>query len=176
MLLAASATNTAQIPCRLTIAPLRWVPFESPAPDPLGSPRALLAAVLSFGRFGAFFDDAANEEPDGSIREFQRSADRESPMQMVDPAWCSSRKKVHDGFAVGRIQVSGRLVSKQDKRIAAQGASYGDTLLLTAGELRRVVFHTMRHPHAFERPPARGVCAPRRASRDEPVSGNSTFS
>ena len=60
-------------------------------------------------------------------------------------------EQFHDGFTVGRVQVSGRLVGQQDGRIAGYRAGHGHTLLLTAGQLRGIVLHAMRHSHALER-------------------------
>jgi hypothetical protein len=60
-------------------------------------------------------------------------------------------KKVHHGFAVSRIEVSSRLVRKQDGRLSAQGARDSNALLLTSGKLGRVVLHAMRHPDFLER-------------------------
>ena len=60
-------------------------------------------------------------------------------------------QQVHHRFAVLRIQVSGRLVGQQDRRIAGQRARHGHALLLTAGELRGIVLHAVRHAHALQR-------------------------
>src|SRR5260370_2161465 len=73
-------------------------------------------------------------------------------------------QQLHDRLAVLRIEVSGRLVSHQNERIANQRARHRDTLLLTARELRRVVAQPVRHSHAFQRVlylllPFRSACA-----------------
>src|SRR5690349_6513328 len=44
-------------------------------------------------------------------------------------------EQMHDGFAVVRIEVTGGLVRKQNRRSAGKRASNGDALLLTTGEL-----------------------------------------
>src|SRR5271163_4236784 len=59
-------------------------------------------------------------------------------------------EKLHDGFAVFGVQVSGRLVSHEDERIAHQRAGHSHALLLTTGELRWVVAETVCHAHALE--------------------------
>ena len=59
-------------------------------------------------------------------------------------------QEFHHCLAVFRVQVSGRLVSHQNQRIAHQRPCYCHALLLTAGELRRVVPHAVRHSHALE--------------------------
>src|SRR5712664_2263307 len=73
-------------------------------------------------------------------------------------------QQLHDRLAVLRIEVSGRLVSHQNERIANQRARHGDTLLLTARELRRVVAQPVSHSDAFQRVlylllPFRSACA-----------------
>src|SRR6185369_4540230 len=60
-------------------------------------------------------------------------------------------QQLHYGFAVGRIEVSGRLVGKQNQRIARYGSRHGDALLLTARELTRKVLRAMGHSDALER-------------------------
>src|ERR1051325_5026108 len=60
-------------------------------------------------------------------------------------------QQFHHRFAVRRVEVTRRLVREQDEGVACDGARNGDALLLTAGELRRVVFHTMSHPDFLER-------------------------
>ena len=70
---------------------------------------------------------------------------------MVDPAGVQFAQQAHHRLAVGRIQVSGRLVRQQDQRIAAQRARHRDALLLTARELRRIVLHAVRHADALQR-------------------------
>jgi hypothetical protein len=72
-------------------------------------------------------------------------------MQMVAPPRCSSRRQLHHRFAVFRVEVTGRFVRQQDRRLAGDGAGHGDALLLTARELRRQVLGAMRHADALER-------------------------
>ncbi len=59
-------------------------------------------------------------------------------------------------FPVLRIQVPCRLVGQQDQRISAQGSRYGHALLLSSGELRRIMLHPVRqrfvHPLLAVRP------------------------
>src|SRR5713101_1118462 len=66
------------------------------------------------------------------------------------PAAVQLAQQLHHRFAVLRIEVSSRLVGHQDQRIAHQRARHSHTLLLTSGKLRGVVFHAVRHAHAFE--------------------------
>jgi hypothetical protein len=72
-------------------------------------------------------------------------------MQIVAPPRCSSRRQLHHRLAVRRVEVTRRLVGEKDHWIASHGARHGDTLLLTAGELRGIVLHAVRHPDALER-------------------------
>ena len=60
-------------------------------------------------------------------------------------------QQLHHRLAVRRIEVSRGLVSEENERLARDGARDGDTLLLTARELRRIVLHAMRHPDLLER-------------------------
>src|SRR5262245_10218986 len=60
-------------------------------------------------------------------------------------------QKVHDGLAVTRIQVSRRLVRKQDCRLPAKRACNGNPLLLTSRELRGIMLDAVGHPHLLER-------------------------
>ena len=57
---------------------------------------------------------------------------------------------MHHRFAVVRIQITGRLVGKQNRRSAGKRAGDCDALLLTAGKLARQVFRPMRHAHALQ--------------------------
>ena len=80
----------------------------------------------------------------GEARIVRHHADRRAfAMQVL--------QQLHHRFAVARVEVSGRLVGQQDRRLPAQRARHGDALLLTARELRRIVPHAMRHADAFQR-------------------------
>src|SRR6476620_10417147 len=59
-------------------------------------------------------------------------------------------EQMHDGFTVVRIQVTGRLVGKQNRWSAGKRASDCDALLLPPRELTRQVFCPMRHAHALQ--------------------------
>src|SRR5690242_16552927 len=59
-------------------------------------------------------------------------------------------EKLHDGFAVMRIEISGRLIRKQHGRFAGKGAGDSDSLLLAAGKLRGIVIQTVRHSYFFQ--------------------------
>jgi energy-coupling factor transporter ATP-binding protein EcfA2 len=60
-------------------------------------------------------------------------------------------QQLHDCFAVAGVEVSGRLIRKQDGGRPSQRAGDSDTLLLTAGELRGIVAKAMRHADAAQR-------------------------
>ena len=47
----------------------------------------------------------------------------------------NTMKFLHDGFRTFGIETTGRLIGENDFRISDQGASDGDALLLTTGEL-----------------------------------------
>jgi hypothetical protein len=59
-------------------------------------------------------------------------------------------KQVHDRLAIGRIQVTGRLIGEQDRRLATQRTRYCHALLLTAGKLRWIMLHAVRHANPLE--------------------------
>ncbi len=56
----------------------------------------------------------------------------------------------HHRFTVGRVEVSGRLVSEQDAGLSTDCACDCDALLLTAGQLAGQVLRTMRHADSLE--------------------------
>jgi hypothetical protein len=60
-------------------------------------------------------------------------------------------EQFHNCLAVCRVKVSRGLIREQDERIARDGASNCNALLLTARELTREVFRAMRHAYAFKR-------------------------
>src|SRR6185437_8507630 len=60
-------------------------------------------------------------------------------------------EQFHHGFAVARVEVSGRLVGEQDGGRSGEGAGHGNALLLASGELRWIVLHAVRHRDALER-------------------------
>src|SRR3989442_4282166 len=75
-------------------------------------------------------------------------------------------QQLHHRFAVGRVEVAGRFVREQDRRVTHNGAGHGHALLLASGELHRIVLGTVHHPDLFE-----GLLHPLRAlrSRHAPV-------
>ena len=112
----------------------------------------LSSSSFSPARFlqAVFLDDAAVEEVDGAIgvarvaRVVRDHADRRAfAVQLAE--------QLHDGFAVLRVEVSGRLVRQQDRRGAGDGAGDRDALLLTARELRGQVLGAVRHADLLER-------------------------
>src|SRR4051812_25703961 len=104
------------------------VPFEAGSrPAPASYPLLVLG-------LDALFDDASVEKANRTVgkirvaRVVRDHADGETRgVQLAQQA--------HYRFAVGGVQVAGRLVREQDQRIAAQRAGHRDTLLLTAREL-----------------------------------------
>ena len=60
-------------------------------------------------------------------------------------------EQFHDGFAVARVQIAGGLVGQQDGGLSAQSAGHRHALLLTAGELRRIVPDAVGHADALQR-------------------------
>src|SRR5262245_19647652 len=112
--------------------------------------RSPLPALRSDFFGPALLDDAAVEQVDRTIgvccvaRIVRHHADRRTAaMQLAE--------QLHHRFAVRRVEVTRRLVREEDERIASDRAGHCDTLLLTAGELRRIVLHAVAHPHALER-------------------------
>src|SRR5881628_2753409 len=104
----------------------------------------------TFTGFHVFFHNASIEQMhvalgvSGETRIVRDHADRRAlAMQLA--------QQFHHRLAVFGVEISGRLVRKQDGRLAAQRAGDGDALLLAAGELRRVMFHAMGHADAFQR-------------------------
>ena len=74
---------------------------------------------------------------------------------------------------VGAVEVSGGLVSEQQRRIVGERAGDGDALLLAARELRRIVMAALGRV-----PPRRAAPCARGARRAAPAisMGTSTFS
>src|SRR5260370_1181242 len=100
--------------------------------------------------FLCFFHDASIEQMDGALREIRvalvvRDHAHRSPVAV------QIAQQFHHRFTVFRVEVSGRLVGHQNQWITHQSASHGDTLLLTAGELRRIVPQSVRHTDTFQR-------------------------
>jgi hypothetical protein len=60
-------------------------------------------------------------------------------------------QQLDDRFAVGRVEVAGRLVGEQDEGLTRQRSGDRDALLLTAGQLARKVFRAVRHADLFQR-------------------------
>ena len=75
--------------------------------------------------------------------------------------------------AVGAVEIAGRLVGQDDRRIVGQRAGDGDALLLAARELRRIVMAAVRAGR-----PRRAAPRPARRRRARPAIsiGTSTFS
>src|SRR5271155_1152360 len=115
---------------------------------PMERPLSRTPLNANAGFFG-FFDDATVEQVNGAFGEVRVTRvvghHADGGAVAVEVA-----EKFHDGFAVLGVQVTSRLVGHQDERIADQSAGHGDTLLLTAGELRRVVPEAVGHADAFE--------------------------
>src|SRR5215471_3155377 len=60
-------------------------------------------------------------------------------------------QQLHYGFTVVRVEIAGRFVRQQNRRMTGQSASDCNALLLTARKLRRVVAQAVCHADAFER-------------------------
>src|SRR5437588_7840660 len=60
-------------------------------------------------------------------------------------------QQFHYRFSISGIEVSGWFIRQQDRWFACQRAGHSHTLLLTAGELRRIVAHAMRHSYLLQR-------------------------
>jgi len=106
--------------------------------------------LSGYSGFFGFFNDAAVEQVNRAFGEVRitlvvsHHADcRAVAMQIA--------QQLHHRFAIFRVQVSSRLVSHQNKRIAYQCASHGHALLLTARELRGLMPQTVCHADAIER-------------------------
>ena len=84
-------------------------------------------------------------------------------------------QQFHDGFAAARIQISSGLVREQDGGMSGEGAGHSYALLLTTGELRRIVTHAVRHADPFERFHHPRLAIGRRHLCRQ-VKGSSTFS
>ena len=65
------------------------------------------------------------------------------------------------------VQVAGRFVGKEDRRIVHQGAGNGHTLLLAAGKFGRFVGETLRQPDLREQATGLFLRLPRRDAGDE---------
>src|SRR5215210_862459 len=63
----------------------------------------------------------------------------------VDPV-----QKLHDAYARVRVEVAGRLVGDEYRRLRDEGPGYRDALLLPAGELIRVLVYLPGEAHQVE--------------------------
>src|SRR3954454_24964266 len=95
-------------------------------------------------------DDAAVEEVYGAVgvareaRVVRDHADgRAAAVQLA--------QELHHRLAVLRVEVAGRLVGEEDRRLARERARTRDALLLAAGELRGIVLHPVQHADALQR-------------------------
>ena len=59
-------------------------------------------------------------------------------------------EEIHDRVAIFGVEVSGGLIGKENHGVANESACDGDALLLTAGELGRVMLGAVGHFDAFE--------------------------
>lgn len=98
----------------------------------------------------AVLDDATIKQVNGAICVLSETlvvrdhANRGAPLVQF-------AEQMHYRFAVVRIEVTSRLVCKQDRRSARKGAGNCDALLLTTGQLARQMFCPMRHPDTLQR-------------------------
>src|SRR5271168_2781493 len=115
---------------------------------PMERPLSRTPLNANAGFFG-FFADATVEQVNGAFGEVRvtrvvghHANGGAIAMQVA--------QQLHDRFAVFRVQVTSRLVGHQNERIANQRTGHSYALLLTAGELRRVVPEAVGHADAFE--------------------------
>ena len=52
-------------------------------------------------------------------------------------------QQLHHGLAIFGIEITGRFVRQEDRRLPAQCSRHGHALLLAAGELRRIMLGPM---------------------------------
>src|ERR1700761_1316353 len=102
-----------------------------------------------YADFPRFIDDAAVEQVNVALGEIgvalivRHHANSGAVAMQV-------AQEFHDRFAVFGVQVTGGLIGHEDEGIADQSAGYRDALLLTSGELRRVMAQTMGHADALQ--------------------------
>src|SRR5919197_3996166 len=106
------------------------------------------SGVLTCG--ACLLDDAAVEQVDGPVRVGRITRIVRNHTDGGATA-VQLAEQLHHGLAVRRVEVSRWLVGERDEGIASDGAGNGDALLLTAGELGRVVLHPVAHADALER-------------------------
>ena len=80
-------------------------------------------------------------------------------MQIVAPLAVQLRSSSMTASPLRGVEVAGRLVGEQDRRLAGEGAGDRDALLLTARELAGQMLRAVRHADALERLDARAACA-----------------
>ena len=78
----------------------------------------------------------------------------------------TAHEQIDDLPAGGAVEIAGRLVGEQDRRIVGERARDRDALLLAARELRRIVMPAVRQPDVREQ--RRGRAPARRARRRSP--------
>ena len=74
-----------------------------------------------------------------------RHQDDADPLLFVQPL-----EHLQDFLARAGIQISGRFVGQQDRRMIHQGPGNGNALLLAAGKLRRLVIEALAKADAFQ--------------------------
>jgi len=79
--------------------------------------------------------------------------------------------EIDDRAAGGLVEIAGRFVGDEDRRVRCDGARDGDALLLAAGKLGRIVVHAMAEPDIaqFGLGPAEGVDMPGQLERQSHV-------
>src|SRR5882762_2941359 len=87
------------------------------------------------------------------------------------PGARAAPERGEDHCAVGLVEVTGRLVGQEQRRVVEHGAAERDALLLAARELRREVPRPVRDAELVEElpraPPRRGAVAARVARREQ---------
>ena len=60
------------------------------------------------------------------------------------------KQKVHDKHPVFFVEIAGRLIGNEDRRVGCQGTRQRDALLFAAGEFCRIMVKTCGEPHGRE--------------------------
>lgn len=66
------------------------------------------------------------------------------------PVALECEEQIHDLAARGFVEIAGRLVGNENCRVRSDGTSDGDTLLLSPGELGRIMMETVSEADRFE--------------------------
>src|SRR5215468_1834485 len=109
----------------------------------------LLMKRTCLADFYRFLNDASVKEMDGSLRVAGKARIVRNHHDGRSVAM-QAAKQLHHRFCITRVEVPGRLVREQDRRATGQSARHGNTLLLTARELRWIVLDAVAHTDALQ--------------------------